>query len=761
MLVLEAMPPLLRSRPTLALGAVVVVVLGGAGFEPLLAGPGYEAALVAGLVVPAAVAVATALEVRAAAPSPLVALRRGVVNGSAFAAVAYALAWMHGLRAGFCDLTGGSLSFLLGPVVGAWLAGAWGALAGELGRRGARAWRGALAVALAVLAPLGSIALSLGRFYTSPIIFAYDPFVGFFSGSLYDTVIDGRGLLTYRAASVATLFACFVAALHVERRDSGGLRLRPSGHPGALALGLFAALASVLVALSGPELGHWQTSRSIEAALGAVAQGKRCRVVHARSLRSDEVERFVRECDAHVVAGERWLEVTGPPVITAYLFADAAQKQALMGAAHTFIAKPWRHEVYVQAAGYPHPVLGHELAHVLAGSLARGPFRVAGSLGGLLPNPGLIEGLAVAASPSDSELTPRQWAKAMKDLGLLPSLDRLFALGFLGENSSTAYTASGAFVGWVREHGGARAVGAWYGGAELPAVLGRSWGELERAWHEDLDRVELSDLARAAARARFDRPAIFGRRCPHVVDECKERAAALRAEGDHEGASSRLRRVLELDPGDSSASLALAASHLRLGRLDEGRAILLALLNDERRARHVRDRALEELGDLALSTGQLTEAAARYAELAERSLSEDALRTLDVKLRATRDEVGRAAIVALLVGSPDRGPDKPLAMQLLGAWSAEAPGDGLADYLLARHYVASAQLTEAATHLDRALARSLRLPRVLAEARRLRLVVACGAGDVATAERLYRASPPPEAEARRASLAAFMARCAR
>lgn len=755
------MRPLVRARSTLASGAVVVVALGAAGFSPLLAGPGYEAALLAGLVVPSAVAIATALEVAAASPPPLAALCRGITLGSAFAAAAYALAWLHGLRAGFCDLVGGSLAFLLGPMVGAWMAGVWGALAGEVARRGRPRWRGGLAIALAVFGPIASIAVSLGRFYTSPIIFAYDPFVGFFSGSLYDTVIDGRGLWTYRAASMATLVACFVAAQHVERDERGGLRLRRGGGPGLLVLGLLAGAASLLVTVSGSRLGHWQTSRSIEDALGAVAQGRRCRVVYARGLPAEEVERFVGECDAHVVAGERWLETSGPSTLTAYLFADAAQKQALMGAANTFIAKPWRHEVYVQAAGYPHPVLGHEIAHVLAGSFARGPFDVAGSLGGLVPDPGLIEGLAVAASPSDSELSPRQWAKAMKDLGLLPPLERLFALGFLGENSSTAYTASGAFVGWVRERHGARILRAWYGGGELAALVGRPWAELERAWHEDLDSIELPDTARAAARARFDRPALFGRRCPHVVDECQERAATLRAQGDHEGAIAEVRRVLTLDPGDASAALALAASQVRSGRLDEARASLVALASDERRARHVRDRAIEALGDLALSLGELVEASARYADVSGRSHSEDALRTLDVKLRATREPVGRAAIVALLVGSPARGPDKPLAMELLGAWSVEAPEDGLPDYLLARHYVASGQLALAAAHLDRALARSLTLPRVLAEARRLRIVVACGVRDTTTAERLHRALPPPESEARRAFLAAFVARCTR
>ncbi len=58
-----------------------------------------------------------------------------------------------------------------------------------------------------------------------------------------------------------------------------------------------------------------------------------------------------------------------------------------MGAADTFIAKPWRREVYVQAGGYPHPVLGHEVMHVIAGAFARGPFRIAGGAGGLLPDP--------------------------------------------------------------------------------------------------------------------------------------------------------------------------------------------------------------------------------------------------------------------------------------------------------------------------------------------------------------------------------------
>jgi len=64
--------------------------------------------------------------------------------------------------------------------------------------------------------------------------------------------------------------------------------------------------------------------------------------------------------------------------VRAFFFRDAAEKKRLMGAGDTYIAKPWRKEVYLQMGAYPHPVLGHELAHVVAGSFGRGPFRIAG-----------------------------------------------------------------------------------------------------------------------------------------------------------------------------------------------------------------------------------------------------------------------------------------------------------------------------------------------------------------------------------------------
>jgi tetratricopeptide (TPR) repeat protein len=761
-------PPFFACRAARIGLALTVIVTGAIGLLPLFEGPGYESALATGLVVPSIAAAVTALEVRRASPRPRDALARGLANGAALAAAAFAGMLLHGLRAGFCDALAGSAHVALGPGAGALLGGAWGAAAGELARLGpGRARPRGAAIALAIAGPLASALVSIARFYTSPMVFAYDPFAGFFSGTLYDTVIDGSGLETYRAGTAATLLALAALSVTLARRDDGALALASPFPRGAAIVAALAGAASVAHSLSGTSLGHYQTTGSIARALGGERRGERCDVIHPRAMRASEVERFTRDCDALVRVEERWLGLAdrdpgeaAPRRVRAFLFESAAQKGALMGASGTQIAKPWRGEIYVHASGFPHPSLGHEIAHVLAGSLARGPFRVAGAWGGLLPDPGLIEGIAVAAAPPDSDLLPREWAKAMKDLGLLPPLDRLFALGFLAESSSTAYTASGAFVGFVRERFGAGALASWYGGAGPAEATGVAWPELERAFLEDLDRVELPEAARAQARARFDRPAVFARRCPHVVDAVTAEGDGLAGAGDAAGAIEAYDCALALDPRSGGLRVSRATSQLAAGRRDEALAALASVAADEGAPGQARDRAIEALGDEALREGDGPRAVARYRELAARTVDEDRLRTLDVKIRAAEDPAARPAVIALLLGERGRGPDRVRAAELLARWSGDAPDDGLPLYLLARYYVGAGALDEAAERLDRALARRLAIDRVAAEALRLRAIVASGRGEPDVAARAlaaYAALPGPSA-ARKQALAHLVER---
>ena len=692
-------------RPRLIAIAVVFASLALLGFVPLFGGPGYEQSLATGLIAPSVAATATAIELSGVALPPLACVARGVATGLLLACVSLLTAIAHGIRVGMCDFFGDLEFFALGAGFGAVMGGVWGAVVAEACRR--RRARRLACVVLALAGPLAGIAISVGRFIGSPMIFAYDPFVGFFSGTLYDTIVDGRReLLSYRAGSLSTLAGVALIASTLVRNDTGGLQWRTlRGDPRTLArlgLGILSLAASVVLCIEGPRLGHWQTAGSIARALGGRTSGSHCDVLYPDSLLKDQAALLVRDCEEELAADEKVLGASLGGRLTEYVFRDAAQKRALMGAAQTSIAKPWRREVYVQLAAYPHPVLGHEIAHVVSGSFGRGPFRIAGAAGGLLPNPGLIEGVAVAASPDDDELIGSQWARAMLDLGALPPVRKLFSLDFLGENAAKSYTIAGAFVGWVLQRWGAPVVRAWYGGASLEELTNTSWDALDDEFRQSLRALAMPPEASAYAMARFERPSVWARRCPHVVDTLNRDADRCRDDKRFEHAVELYDQALARDPHDWHALYERARVELRYVDVAKGRAALELIATSAQAPRTVRDRAQEALADDDVVRGRNDEAVRSYRELQARTLDEDVARTLDVKARSVEDPVARRSIIDLLMGDPGRPVDPWLGALALGTW-AERTAGVLPTYLVGKNLALHEEYARAASWLDRVL----------------------------------------------------------
>ncbi|MGH7271722.1 MAG: hypothetical protein ACREJ3_14925, partial [Polyangiaceae bacterium] len=218
------MTSIFASRTQQIAAVVVFAALGAIGFLPLFGGPGYELSLASGLLVPSVAAIATAIEVSRAEGPPVACVVRGIVSGLFLAAIAFATALLHGLSRGICDFWGAAAFFVLTAGFGAVLGGTWGALAGEACR--GRRHRKLYCVVIALAAPAAGVVISLARFYGSPMIFAFDPFFGYFSGALYDTVIDVRtALWSYRAGSLAALVGVLLVAASLERTPDGRLRL--------------------------------------------------------------------------------------------------------------------------------------------------------------------------------------------------------------------------------------------------------------------------------------------------------------------------------------------------------------------------------------------------------------------------------------------------------------------------------------------------------------------------------------------------------
>lgn len=755
--------------------------MGGIGFLPLFGGPGYEHSLATGLVAPSAAAIATALDSsgsRDETRTPLRSVGRGVLAGLAYAGISLLTALLHAARVGICELWGAVLYFALNAGIGAVVGGVWGAFVGELVsalvRRGhvqRRRRRKVLAVLLSLAGPLTGVAVSLWRFFSSPMIFAFDPFVGYFSGTLYDTVIEpGPAILTYRLGSFATLCAAALWASVLERRDDRPfglvLDLRTTRSRALASLALLATLASVGNVLFGTKLGHFSTAASIAKDLGAEKHGERCDVVYPATTREQEAKLLVKDCDEQVVAVSSALGVKGPERVRAFFFRDAEDKKRLMGAAHTYIAKPWREEVYLQLGGYPHPVLGHEVAHVVAGTFGRGPFRIAGQAGGLLPNPGLIEGIAVAASPDDEDLSDAQWGHAMMQLGLLPNMGRVFSLGFLGDASAKSYTLAGAFIEWLAKTHGMETVRSWYGGADVTALTGKDWPALDGAFREYLASVPLPEEAESFAKAKFARPGIFGRKCPHLVDALRHEADVCRDTQRFEEAIRLYREVLAKDASDFASQQSVAAVQRRHGDRAAGEADLLAMTKSEKVPRTFRDRAEEALADADFIDGNYAQAAKRYEGLAARSLDEDAARTLEVKAFGATNPDARPSVRALLLGDEKRGPDIFLGGVELGSWNTRTPS-ALAAYLIGRNLIGRGFFEDGAKVLDGVWAHLDELPsaRIQRETLRQRAVAACALNDRAALSKVRASVESPSdpfkgaAGGRRDATLRMIARC--
>ncbi len=409
-------------------------------------------------------------------------------------------------------------------------------------------------------------------------------------------------------------------------------------------------------------------------------------------------------------------------------------------------------------------MLGHEIAHVVAGTFARGPFRVGGFP---LPNPGLIEGVAVATSPDDDELTDAQWARAMLDLGTLPAVRGLFSLGFLGVSAQKSYTVAGAFVGWVLDRWGAGVVRAWYAGGSIDALTGTPWPALETDFRQWLASLTMPRDATAYARAKFERPSVWARKCPHVVDALDRDADRCRDEHRLTRADALYARALTRDARDYHAQMArakIAVQSRDVAEWTRGREDLARIEADAQAPRTWRDRAEEVLADDDLVRGRSVEAAAAYREIAGRTLDEDAARTLDVKALAAEDAPSRRAIVDLLLAEPGRPPDPWLGALSLGDWRQETKSP-LAEYLAGKNLTSHDEWARGAPALDRALEGGDPTPRIGRELLRQRAITACVLRDSGALARVKQAVLSPtspfadSAGGRRDGVLRLLARC--
>ena len=726
-------------------GVVLLVAAGVMAFLPLFGLLGYESSFVLALLGALASAHLGARTMHVArsslAPSqraladarPLAFLLERWLRETARRALLLlmpvALLTLNALRVRNCNLAGGFVWIAVMALPSLAAGTAAGMVAGLVARRSGRA------SLLAVAAVLVSVLWSLWRFYAAPPIFAFDPFGGFFPGSLYDEeVAVTRTLLIARALHLVFALGWLAAASRFL--DGTGLRLRLAAARGRHTLG---AGLLVLLALAGlvsePSLGVAPDARSIASALGGRTETEHLILLYAPGgpwgkdialYAADGEYRYAQLASGFGVHPE------GPNrKVTCFLFDSAAEKKRFTGASHTQIAKPWRREIYLQFAGWPHPVIQHELAHVFAGEFGDRVFHIAW---GALPNPGLVEGAAVAAERRAQPLTLDEEVKVMRRMGVAPSLAQVMSLSFLGLPAARAYPTAGSFCQFlVQRYGAAKFRALYASGGDFMAAYGVDLATLEREWSARVDAAVVAEDAGKRAAEPLRVPAVIHKRCAHELALREERAREREAAGDSEGAIAIIRSICADEPDDPGRIAELMDHYVAAKRDSDAARTAREVLAHAKADPSVKARALNLLGDQALRLDDPA-AAGFYRDALALPLGEAAARQLRARLLATTDAPYAKALGRYLVGD---GGARDGGLDLLRAEEVEAaaPASGIGGYLLGRQLAGHDRHTEAVSALERSLRLGLPDASFVVEARRLAALSALRTGDRDAARR--------------------------
>ena len=656
--------------------------------------------------------------------------RRAVGRGLALLAAPLALLALNALRVKNCDLTTGLEWFALLPGLSVVTGSAAGVIAGLAAPK-----RRIAGTALAVGIVCTSLLWGLAHFYFAPPVFAFDPFAGYFPGSLYDEELPITGtLLAARALHLLGAAAALAGAAALLDGPTLRLRARPRSRRCLLA---FAALSIAWLgvrAFAQPTIAP--DARSIARTLGARRDTAHLTLLYSQSGPwQKEIDRVAADAEFRYAQLAATFGVEPSGRVTAYLFDSADEKRRLLGASHTQIAKPWRREIYLQYEPWPHPVIKHEFAHVFAGAFGDPIFHV--SRRGLNFNVALIEGAAVAADARPERVDLDAQVKILRRFGAQPPMEKIFGPGFLAYPPAQAYTVAGSFCRFLLVQFGAERFRALYrSGGDFAAAYHRPLATLVEAWSKQVDAAPLTDEEVGQSRERLLRPSVFHKVCAHELAIRREQAHAAEAMGDHDRALALFESACRDDPDDPEHLVEEMDALVQAEREPEGMAIAETILHHPKSGEAAKAHALTLLGDALLRRGK-SGAAELYDRALGLPLDAATVRQLEARRIAATDPVIGRALGSYLVG--DQAGPRDAALDLLRAEQVVLadPKRGLGHYLLGRMLAAHDRPSEARTELSEA--RSLGLPEggFAVEALRLEAVSAVRAGDLLGARALF------------------------
>ena len=589
---------------------------------------------------------------------------------------------LNAFRVKNCDFLEGFAFFLLLPVVSCVYATALGVFFGLwLKRR----WIAYLAYLGYIFVTLLALAYNL---IFHPPVFGYHSTFGYFPGPIYDERIVISGTLLI-ARGTTLLLGWIFLSLAINTLEIGRhTRLEPTLYWQKLYRfkPQFADLNHrirliVLIILFGliclfcGELGLRPTRGYIENKLGGLEETTHFKIYYEKGSKVEkEIEWIAQDHEFRYAQLVRYFQIEPTKKVQSYIYTSSEQKKRLVGARGTSVEDPLGYGFHINYEDFPHPVMKHELAHVLTADwhpILKVSLKI-----------GMHEGIAVAADWDEGKLTAHQWSRAMQQLEIAPMMSQIMGLGFWGQSSSQSYTLAGSFVRFLIEKYGVEKARRVFPTGNFKKVYSKSLAELEREWQDFLETVPLTEADLAIAAHRFNRPSVFQKPCAHEIAQLSSDAWRAYYRTDMSTAIRLFEQVYQFDPDNPRHLRGLMYAHYRTedypSTLEWVSRIIAhpeASMNRVAEAKNVK-------GNVYWQRGEREEALSQYQEVFTLHTS-DAL-----------DRESQAKLATLALDSPDAEnkvrqvligqPSNRLKMTLLHEVVSALPEWGLGHYLIGR-----------------------------------------------------------------------------
>ena len=521
-----------------------------------------------------------------------------------------------------------------------------------------------------------------------PPVFGFHAAFGYFPGPIYDEQISITGsLLTARGTALllAWLFLS-ISIITLERARLPQLalalnwrklyRFKPrftEVYPRIQLIALAGLL--LLIYLNRGELGLRPTRGYIEKALGGLHETEHFNIYYEKGSKVErEIEEIARDHEFRHAQLIDYLQTQPSQKVNAYIYTSPEQKKRLIGAGHTLVEDPLGYGYHVNYEPFPHPIIKHEMVHALTTDWH--PFlKVSLKLG-------LHEGIAVAADWDEGKLTPHQWSKAMRELGVAPTIEQIMGLGFWAQASSRSYTLAGSFVRYVVDSYGIETFKRVFPTGNFRGVYGKSLSELKNEWGTFLESVPLTSEDLTIAEHRFTRKSIFQKRCAHEIAELAAKAWRAYRQSDFARAIRLFNRIHEFDPDNPRHFRGLMHAHYRTGDFAQASDWAKKIIAHPAATTRQIAEAKNVGGDLNWRAGKRESAQTLYQEVSALNASDALNRQAHAKLAALSLEppTAQSRMKEALIGKASSAS----RINLLHEVVDEMPEWGLAFYLIGR-----------------------------------------------------------------------------